>query len=82
MDIVNIDVDPDTESFQPTALQQLILNPSDLAEGEIVARIIFSMLPCIDRGLYSVFPESITRGRRSMCISNLSDPSWSLGAVS
>ncbi|KAG1801118.1 uncharacterized protein BJ212DRAFT_1384807 [Suillus subaureus] len=56
-DTVNIDIDPDTESFQHTALQQLILRPSDLADGEAVARIIFSMLPCVDRVLYSVYPE-------------------------
>ncbi|KAG2121774.1 hypothetical protein BD769DRAFT_1476847 [Suillus cothurnatus] len=57
MDTVNIDIDPDTESFQHTALQQLILRPSDLADGEAVARIIFSMLPYVNRVLYSVYPE-------------------------
>lgn len=55
MDTVNIDVDPDTESFQHTALQQLILTRSGLADGKAVARIIFSMLPYVDRVLYSAF---------------------------
>ncbi|KAG1807989.1 uncharacterized protein BJ212DRAFT_715633 [Suillus subaureus] len=57
MDAVNIDINPDTEPFQHTTLQQLILTRSDLVDGEAVARIIFSMLPYVDRVLYSWHEE-------------------------
>ncbi|KIK36793.1 hypothetical protein CY34DRAFT_16145 [Suillus luteus UH-Slu-Lm8-n1] len=49
MDAVNIDIDPAAEQFQHTTLQKLDLIQSDVADAEAVARIIFSILPCIDR---------------------------------
>ncbi|KAG1873129.1 hypothetical protein F4604DRAFT_1925623 [Suillus subluteus] len=58
MDIVNIDIDPETESFRHTALQQLTLTRSDLADGEAVARIVFSVLPYVNSVLYSEFLRS------------------------
>ncbi|KAG2036057.1 hypothetical protein BDR03DRAFT_921945 [Suillus americanus] len=49
MDAVNIDIDPAAETFQHTTLQKLDLTQSDVADAEIVARIIFFVLPCVDR---------------------------------
>ncbi|KAG1742801.1 hypothetical protein EDB19DRAFT_1700420 [Suillus lakei] len=49
MDAVNVDIDPTTESFQNTTLQKLDLTQSDVANVEDVARIIFSILPGVDR---------------------------------
>ncbi|KAG2119628.1 uncharacterized protein F5147DRAFT_832332 [Suillus discolor] len=49
MDTVNIDIDPAAESFQHTTLQKLDLCQSDIKDAETVARIIYSVLPCIDR---------------------------------
>ncbi|OAX37562.1 hypothetical protein K503DRAFT_226742 [Rhizopogon vinicolor AM-OR11-026] len=47
IDALNIDVDPDAESFQHTSLQTLDLGFSDVDDHQAVARIIFSMLPRI-----------------------------------
>ncbi|KAG1839282.1 hypothetical protein C8R48DRAFT_782131 [Suillus tomentosus] len=49
MDAVNIDIDPAAESFQHTTLHNLDLSQSDIEDAETVARIIFSVFPCIDR---------------------------------
>ncbi|KAG2750219.1 hypothetical protein P692DRAFT_20873173 [Suillus brevipes Sb2] len=49
MDAVNIDIDPAAETFQHTTLQKLDLIQSDVADAEAVARIIFSVLPCINQ---------------------------------
>ncbi|KAG0694970.1 hypothetical protein DFH29DRAFT_880347 [Suillus ampliporus] len=48
IDAVNIDIDPKAESFQHTTLHTLDLAQSWEADAEAVARIIFSMLPCVD----------------------------------
>ncbi|KAG1777980.1 hypothetical protein EV702DRAFT_1196777 [Suillus placidus] len=49
IDAVNIDIDPTAESFQHTTLQTLDLTKSRVADAKAVARIISSMLPCVDR---------------------------------
>lgn len=51
IDAVNIDVDPEVESFQHTSLRYLDVSDSDVADPEAVARIIFSMLPCVRNGI-------------------------------
>ncbi|KAG1733818.1 hypothetical protein EDB19DRAFT_2041102 [Suillus lakei] len=48
MDAVNIDIDPTAESFQHAALQSLDVTLSVVVDAEAVARIIFSMLPCVN----------------------------------
>ncbi|OAX35230.1 hypothetical protein K503DRAFT_868405 [Rhizopogon vinicolor AM-OR11-026] len=49
IDAVNIDIDPEAKSFQHTSLRYLDLSSfSHIADPEAVARIIFSMFPCID----------------------------------
>ncbi|KAG1733816.1 hypothetical protein EDB19DRAFT_1999890 [Suillus lakei] len=48
MDAANIDIDPKAESFQHAALQNLDVTLSVVADAEAVARIIFSMLPCVN----------------------------------
>lgn len=48
MDLVDIDIDPTTESFQHTTLHTLEFSRSDVADAKAVARIIFSVLPCVD----------------------------------
>ncbi|OJA13276.1 hypothetical protein AZE42_05020 [Rhizopogon vesiculosus] len=52
IDAVNIDVDPEAESFQHTSLRTLDLSYSDVEDPQAVARIIFSMLPCISEVLH------------------------------
>ncbi|KAG2344159.1 hypothetical protein BDR05DRAFT_999319 [Suillus weaverae] len=49
IDAVNIDIDPTVESFQHTTLQTLDLTESRVSDAKAVARIISSMLPCVDR---------------------------------
>ncbi|KAG1733792.1 hypothetical protein EDB19DRAFT_2026649 [Suillus lakei] len=51
VDARNIDIEPEAESFQHTSLQNLTVGLSELesADAEAVARIIFFMLPAIDR---------------------------------
>ncbi|KAG2126213.1 hypothetical protein DEU56DRAFT_556074 [Suillus clintonianus] len=49
VDLVDIDIDPAAESFQDTSLQNLILTSSDITDAEAVARIIFLVLPSVDR---------------------------------
>ncbi|OJA11448.1 hypothetical protein AZE42_08842 [Rhizopogon vesiculosus] len=51
IDAVNIDVDPEVESFQHTSLRYLDVSDSDVTDPEAVARIIFSMLPYIKDGV-------------------------------
>lgn len=52
MDALDIDIDPTTEPFLHTSLQNLNLTSSALLDAEAVARIIFSVLPAVDR----IFP--------------------------
>ncbi|OJA13888.1 hypothetical protein AZE42_05395 [Rhizopogon vesiculosus] len=47
IDAVDIDVDPEAESFQHTSLQSLAVGSSKTEDPEAAARIIFSMLPSI-----------------------------------
>jgi hypothetical protein len=47
IDAVNIDIDPEIESFQHTSLQRLDVGSSHVGDPVAVARIIFMMLPCI-----------------------------------
>ncbi|KAG2119356.1 hypothetical protein DEU56DRAFT_123352 [Suillus clintonianus] len=49
IDAVNIDVDPTAESFQHTSLQEWHVESAQVMDAEVVARIIFSMLPCVHR---------------------------------
>lgn len=49
IDAVNIDIDPTTESFRHTSLQEWSVQSTQVVDAEAVARIIFSMLPCVDR---------------------------------
>jgi hypothetical protein len=49
MDAVNIDIDPEAESFQHTSLRILDVCGSRVEDPEAVARIIFSMLPSIQK---------------------------------
>lgn len=52
MDAVNIDADPQAESFQHTSLQTLDVRSSHIADRETVAQIIFSMLPSVESVIY------------------------------
>ncbi|KAG2115583.1 hypothetical protein BD769DRAFT_1487663 [Suillus cothurnatus] len=51
VDVRNIDIEPETESFQHTSLKRLSVDSSDLenVNVEAVARIIFFMLPAVNR---------------------------------
>jgi hypothetical protein len=49
IDAVNIDIDPEVESFQHTSLQTLNVGSSHVGDPVAVSRIIFMMLPCIRR---------------------------------
>ncbi|KAG2122917.1 hypothetical protein DEU56DRAFT_831018 [Suillus clintonianus] len=49
IDAVNIDIDPTTESFRHASLKTLRVGNSSLGDAEVVARIIFTMLPFVDR---------------------------------
>lgn len=49
IDAVNIDIEPTTESFRHTSLQVLNVQSARVMDVEAVTRIIFSMLPCIDK---------------------------------
>ncbi|KAG1723074.1 uncharacterized protein EDB91DRAFT_184781 [Suillus paluster] len=48
VDAGNIDIDPTAESFQHTSLQTFQVGASPVADADAVARIIFSMLPCVE----------------------------------
>jgi len=48
-DAVNIDIDPEVESFQHTSLQTLDVCSSHVGDPVVISRIIFMMLPCIRR---------------------------------
>ncbi|KAG2052527.1 hypothetical protein BDR06DRAFT_957523 [Suillus hirtellus] len=52
LDAIDIDIDPTAEPFLHTSLQNLNLTSSTLSDAEAVARIIFSVLPAVDR----IFP--------------------------
>ncbi|KAG2031076.1 hypothetical protein BDR03DRAFT_973486 [Suillus americanus] len=52
LDAVNIDIDPTAESFQHFSLQHLNLTSSDISDAKAVARVVFSVLPSVDR----IFP--------------------------
>lgn len=49
LDAVNINIDHTAVSFQHTSLQHLNLTSSNISDAEAVARIIFSVLPSVDR---------------------------------
>lgn len=49
LDAVHIDIDPETESFQHTSLQKFNVGFSNVEDVEAAARIIFSMLPCVEQ---------------------------------
>ncbi|KAG1742460.1 hypothetical protein EDB19DRAFT_615498 [Suillus lakei] len=49
VDATHIDIDPTAELFQHTSLQTLDLDSHKVADAETVARIILSMLPCVDQ---------------------------------
>lgn len=48
MDALNIDIDPQAESFQHTSLQTLDVRTSHIADREAVAYILFTMLPSVE----------------------------------
>ncbi|KAG2139117.1 uncharacterized protein EDB93DRAFT_708238 [Suillus bovinus] len=53
IDTVNIDIDPDAEPIQHTSLKKLHLEASEsLGNAEVLARIIFKWLPCVDQVSY------------------------------
>ncbi|KAG2141082.1 hypothetical protein DEU56DRAFT_283068 [Suillus clintonianus] len=55
VDAMNIDIDPidpTAESFQHTSLNQLTIYPSPVGDSEVVARIIFFMLPNVHHNTY------------------------------
>jgi hypothetical protein len=58
VDAVNIDIDPNTESFQHTSLQELCLGSSPIEDPEVVARIISSVLPCVSQVTYHLNSRS------------------------
>lgn len=51
VDVRNIDIEPEAESFQHTSLRTLVVGSSELesVNVEAVAHIIFSMLPAVDQ---------------------------------
>ncbi|KAG2110870.1 uncharacterized protein F5147DRAFT_760081 [Suillus discolor] len=49
IDAINIDIDPETESFQHTSLQKFNVGFSNIEDVEAVARIIFFMLPGVEQ---------------------------------
>lgn len=49
LDAVNLDIDFTAESFQHTSLRHLDLTSSGISDAEAVARIVFSVLPSVDR---------------------------------
>ncbi|KAG1760983.1 hypothetical protein EDD22DRAFT_45755 [Suillus occidentalis] len=49
LDAVNLDIDPTAESFQHTSLRHLNLASSGISDAEAVARIVFAVLPSVDR---------------------------------
>jgi hypothetical protein len=51
VDVRNIDIEPEAESFQHTSLRTLVVGSSELenVNVEAVAQIIFSMLPAVDQ---------------------------------
>ncbi|KAG1821754.1 uncharacterized protein BJ212DRAFT_1333319 [Suillus subaureus] len=49
IDAIHIDIDAETESFQHTSLQKFNVGFSNVEDVEAIARIIFSMLPCVEQ---------------------------------
>jgi hypothetical protein len=56
IDAVNIDIDPENESFQHTSLQELDVCSSIAEDPERVTRIISTMLPRISTVIYNPTP--------------------------
>ncbi|KAG2354780.1 hypothetical protein BDR07DRAFT_1608556 [Suillus spraguei] len=52
IDALNIDIDPQAESFQHTSLQTLDVRSSHVADRDAVAYILFSMLPSVECVIY------------------------------
>ncbi|KAG1871576.1 hypothetical protein F4604DRAFT_802946 [Suillus subluteus] len=50
VDVINIDIDPEAESFKHTSLKRMGICTSPAADAEAVARIIFAMLPDVHLG--------------------------------
>jgi hypothetical protein len=48
MDAINIDIDPETESFQHASLRRLNIGTSVAENAGVLAHIILAMLPCIE----------------------------------
>jgi hypothetical protein len=59
MDAMNIDIDPEVESFQHTSLRLWDMCHNHVADPEAVARIIFSMLPSIDSVGYNFYEPNL-----------------------
>ncbi|OAX36031.1 hypothetical protein K503DRAFT_330903 [Rhizopogon vinicolor AM-OR11-026] len=78
MDAVNIDIDPESESFQHTSLRTFHVGSSHVEDPRAVARIIFSMLPCVSevahRGSNLVWDE-VNRQLKSFARSSSRDMS-------
>ncbi|KAG1750767.1 hypothetical protein EDB19DRAFT_1350237 [Suillus lakei] len=49
IDAINIDIDPETESFQHTSLHSINVGFSNVEDIEAAAHIISSMLPCVEK---------------------------------
>lgn len=52
VDALNIDINPQAESFRHTSLQTLDVRSSHVADREAVASILFSMLPSVEGVIY------------------------------
>ncbi|KAG1727430.1 hypothetical protein EDB19DRAFT_2042862 [Suillus lakei] len=65
VDAVNVDIDPTAESFRHTSLQEWDVQSAQVMDVEAVARIIFSMLPCVHMLYY-----------RQMSMSNSPPYAW------
>lgn len=63
LDAVNINIDPTAEPFLHTSLRNLNLTSSALSDAEAIARIIFSVLPSVDR----IFPVEYERPSAGVC---------------
>ncbi|KAG0694968.1 hypothetical protein DFH29DRAFT_295919 [Suillus ampliporus] len=71
IDAVNIDIDPTLESFQHTSLQKFCVGCAQVVDTEAVARIVSSMLPCVDTDGFSYFCVSGLRHKWSTIYSHL-----------
>ncbi|KAG1781629.1 hypothetical protein EV702DRAFT_1275777 [Suillus placidus] len=77
IDAVNIDIDPETESFQHTTLKSFHVGFSNVlvADAEAVARIIFCMLPCVDQVGYA---DSEEWDEVNKCLASFKSPACPL----